>query len=743
MATRLPIAVLLASAVFSAGAATPRQAGPLPLSAAETALELNRHILEDLGLEVVFRRPVGEAGGFVRAIFPAVAPPSLRLRAPDGSFEGLDGGLLRHVGGFEILWPGGRQSMLGFELVPAAAPASEGALLELRAVDGTVPFYLTSPHPQYLADLGEFVFLNMDLRLTESFAHRLGTPGLAGIAVGSGELRTRLAAPLAVSCTVCESNVGQGLDVDVELTGITFLTEVHHDGERVAMSPYVELRNIGPSDVEWYRPIYPDGGFDPALIGPHPFLVMSFYRIADGIMHQIGRADVKHAFFAVNSGCSCCGAQILFAGCSDLYQAVTNQNRVNLAPRHEVTASTGTWQSLGSHFDGDPVDDERDHFGEGAQNHPDDFEHRLTVTDEDLLTPDARYFIEAWYITPGDVDIFNSMGRREVLPQLAGAWTFPFADAGVTQGTTLDAWIDPAAPPPGAAATMLDTGEGHVELAAATAALPGGVHRYDYGLMNFDFDRRLHSFSVPLPAGAELASIGFHDGDQDPGNDWQAVVSASEITWSTPTGDPGLGALDWGTLYSFRFDANAAPVSPDPTATMDVLEAGSPMQLTAATKGPGSAFVAVNRLDLTLAGSGAGTVTSTPSGIGCGADCDELYAPGTPVELAAAAKPGSALIRWTEGGGTLGTGTTQDTLLDRDRGLTAVFELCDRQLAPQVVTGTETFEACDLLRAGAGFVVGATGDATLRGGSTVVLDEGFVSTVGGELALEIDPSLLP
>ena len=55
----------------------------------------------------------------------------------------------------------------------------------------------------------------------------------------------------------------------------------------------------------------------------------------------------------------------------------------------------------------------------------------------------------------------------------------------------------------------------------------------------------------------------------------------------------------------------------------------------------------------------------------------------------------------------------------------------------------QTFEACDILRAGAGFVVGATGAATLRGGSAVVLGEGFVLDAGGELALEIDPSLLP
>ena len=742
MLCRVAFVVLGTVAVASSGFAQ-EKVETLPLSAAETAMELNLHVLEDLGLEVVFRQPVGEAEGFARVVYPA-ASPSLVVRAPGASFEGLEGGTLGHRGGFDMSWQGGRLSLRGFELAPAGAGVPEGALFEVRAADGSVPFWLSQPHPRYLADLGQFVFLNMDLRLSESFARRLGRPEAADVAVGSADVRVTLVREPGPprGNVACEDNLDLGLDVDVELTRIYGLTEVHHDGERVAMAPYVELHNIGPSDVEWYRPIYPDGGFDPDLIGPHPFLALSFYRLADGVMHQIGRADVKHAFFAANSVCECAGSQILHAGCYDLYQAVTNYNRVNLGPRHEVTASTGAWQSLGSHFDGDPVDDERSHFGEGA-SHPDPFEHRLTVAEEDLQVAGARYFVEAWYVTPGDIDIFNSMGRREVTPQLGAGWTFPPADAALTQGATLDAWIDPGAPPPGSAAVVLDTGEGHLELATATAALPSGATRYDYGLMNFDFDRQIRSFSVPLPAGVELASIGFFDGDFDRGNNWQATVGAGEITWSTPAGDPGLNALDWGTLYSFRFDANAAPVAPDPTATMDVLEAGSPSQLNAASKGPGTSFVAVNRLEVLPVGSGAGEVTSTPAGIGCGADCDELYAPGTPVQLAAVAAAGSKFFRWTEGGAILGTATTQDTVLDMDRGLTAVFELCDRQLAPQTVEDAQTFEACEMVRAGAGFAVGATGFATLRGGSGAMLGEGFSVAAGGGLALVEDPSLLP
>ncbi len=176
---------------------------------------------------------------------------------------------------------------------------------------------------------------------------------------------------------------------------------------------------------------------------------------------------------------------------------------------------------------------------------------------------------------------------------------------------------------------------------------------------------------------------------------------------------------------------------------MAVLEAGAPSQLNAASKGPGSVLVSVNRLDVTPVGSGLGTVTSIPAGIGCSPDCDELYAPGTSVQLSAAADPGSALIRWTEGGSTLGTAGTQNTLLDMDRSLVAVFELCDRHLGAEIVADERTFEACDILTAGTGFEVAATGDVTLRAGNKVALENGFSVSSGGELTVETDPSLLP
>jgi hypothetical protein len=58
-------------------------------------------------------------------------------------------------------------------------------------------------------------------------------------------------------------------------------------------------------------------------------------------------------------------------------------------------------------------------------------------------------------------------------------------------------------------------------------------------------------------------------------------------------------------------------------------------------------------LSVTKNGTGGGTVTSTPAGIACGADCSEAIVQGTPVTLTAAAVSGSTFAGW--GGACSGT----------------------------------------------------------------------------------------
>ena len=82
-------------------------------------------------------------------------------------------------------------------------------------------------------------------------------------------------------------------------------------------------------------------------------------------------------------------------------------------------------------------------------------------------------------------------------------------------------------------------------------------------------------------------------------------------------------------------------------------------------------FIPQRTLSVLKACSGAGTATSSPSGIDCGTTCAHAYDQGATVTLTASAAPGSAFSGWS-GGGCSGTGTCQVTL-SGDTSVTASF----------------------------------------------------------------------
>jgi hypothetical protein len=75
-------------------------------------------------------------------------------------------------------------------------------------------------------------------------------------------------------------------------------------------------------------------------------------------------------------------------------------------------------------------------------------------------------------------------------------------------------------------------------------------------------------------------------------------------------------------------------------------------------------------LTVTKAGSGSGTVTSSPAGVNCGSDCSESYASGTNVTLTAAPAAGSTFAGWS--GACSGTGSCAVTMSSA-RSVTATF----------------------------------------------------------------------
>ena len=367
------------------------------------------------------------------------------------------------------------------------------------------------------------------------------------------------------------------------MTAIGNVSQVAREaGVRVALGLSALLENVGQGTVAWGEAIAPPSF---GAVGAHPFLSMAFYRVdAAGAVVQLGLSGAKHAFRALNSGCPCSSDNFMYPGCGDIYGVTTNVDRTWLGPRDEVTAYTGDWQRVGSHFDRclalqpvgcdpalDDMDDFRDHEGNSPVYH-DSFEHRLEVPEAELSLAGATYFAEAWYLVAGDVTGFNNLGHRIVVPELAGStWAFPFA-SDLVLGTVLQEV-------PGATLQTLETGEGRIQLGVSTRDLGGGMHHYEYALLNFDFDRRVEVLEIPLSEALVIANAG-STGLGAAADLWAVDIQPDRIRWQAPFGE----ALDWGALVSFRFDANAAPVAS--RVTLAALETGTPSTFEIAAPGP-------------------------------------------------------------------------------------------------------------------------------------------------------------
>ena len=175
----------------------------------------------------------------------------------------------------------------------------------------------------------------------------------------------------------------------------------------------------------------------------------------------------------------------------------------------------------------------------------------------------------------------------------------------------------------------------------------------------------------------------------DPANDDYHLRSDS------PARDTGL------TLPEVTTDIEGTPRPGGPASDIGAYEiAGAP---------PGPT------LTVTRAGDGSGSVTSSPGGITCPADCSEAYAGGTTVTLTATAASGSAFVGWS--GGCTGSGPCVVTM-DANVLVTATFSLSLQQAdliessvsnPPASVRRKGTFSVTDTVRnQGTGAAVAST-----------------------------------
>jgi hypothetical protein len=125
-------------------------------------------------------------------------------------------------------------------------------------------------------------------------------------------------------------------------------------------------------------------------------------------------------------------------------------------------------------------------------------------------------------------------------------------------------------------------------------------------------------------------------------------------------------------------------------------------------------------LNVSLAGTGTGSVSSSPAGISCPGDCSENYDDSTVVTLTATADPGSVFTGWS-GGGCSGTGTCVVTMTAATS-VTATFNLL-----PQVQFAAATFQDDESQSA----VITVTRSVDLTGSSSVDVTLTDITAVGG------------
>lgn len=521
------------------------------LSGPRVAIRLNAPLVRDLGIRVA---PAGRPDRDGYTAHALGAEGRMVAQAPGSIFRTVESGELRLTVAPSLSWRGGSATLLG----ALVRPGSEPDTFTITSADGSPLFFADHQHHSVDRRARRVRLFNLDLRLAPAFAERVGQPRQAGMTVGQLEMDLAAAIPpgsVEQPDGSCVNPDWGRPDNDVALIGVTQVQQVARDSGMVAISPSAVLKNVGIHDVPWYSKF--SGTFPPYNNDQHPFLVWNMYRVANGSFEQIGVSGLKHAFLTVNSNCGCTSGNILWVNCEDTYGVGTNDSSGSVGPRRELRAFSGEWVRCGSIFDTNC---------DGIQNSAPPFNgatdpRRMGVLETDLQTPGAQYYFDSWYLARDDVNIYNTMGWRQVSPSFNGsAWSFGLLTS-LAPGPAIDAWVNPANPGPNADSQRIDTGGGHLTLAVRATDLGGGRWRYVYALSNHDFDRKIRAFAVPLPEGVTVTNVTFHDADRNPATDWVATVTpGSDIRWQGPAISGRSGpVLDWGLVDTFGFEVDLPP----------------------------------------------------------------------------------------------------------------------------------------------------------------------------------------
>jgi hypothetical protein len=608
----------------------------------DAAFHLDTAALEALGITIDFTRdPGGQSSSSMISLTIQGGFP-LDVEVENGALDAVWRGEFPTGTGMVI------QSPKGFIRIEEVAirPFLVGQVAEVAIIDGAGNLrepLLELEGAKLGFDVARKVLLweAAGTIITPSLAHLLSDPLLAGVSVGAMRGRAFLAVSEPEPAAV-------GLAGESPMTSPPALQPVHPSsrggtGGTSCWDPGEPL--IGPDvivgefiDICNYAA---EGDYDSFAVGTTscnigstnllwrdntpqvPVIGQNMFRLKNGRFEQIGQGWLKYAFTALTQnvcGCGCNGqgGTVLGIGCSDPYWCSLNGNQSNLGPKYQVNAYTGAHPS----FPANPP-----FSGSVARR------VRVLISDLDpAQNPGALYFVEGHYVTPDDAaagNHFNNASYRQIRPYSGGEIPTPFfIGPAQREKPAIRAWK--ANDPSVTESDIRLPDEGLLILASKATDLGGGWYHYEYALQNLNSDRSVGSFSIPLGPAITMQNIGFHDveyhsGEIQDNTDWTATVTSTTITWETTPFDvnPSANALRWGSLYNFRFDANAQPGPV--TATLGLFKPGTLGTVTGATTGPVQVVSDCNENALAdfcdLDCGPAGGICDVP---GCGAslDCD-------------------------------------------------------------------------------------------------------------------------
>ncbi|MCC5865787.1 MAG: hypothetical protein JJU31_11750 [Wenzhouxiangella sp.] len=584
--TLLALAAVSGLAWSSVADWVPEPTAAWPAGPGTGSMELRGDYLPDFGIEL---RRAGQSLRERQPVELRIEESNLWLFMPFGNFEGFSGGEIRLSS--ELSLHHGDRALPLKEL--RLIPAEQFRVPVLQLIDSKGRHLANITHIHLLADPaeGRVAFRNADITATEILAELLDQPDLAGMPIGMLWLDLALEVPAGADISgrgmdfsgrglSCEGRPlwpQDGHEVDVQLTSINFIVGqgFEPDTGRLKIAPSATLRNFGEADVPWFRQFAPaDASFYPfEPRDQHPFLVWNLYRIMDGRIEQLAASGVKHAFFTINNTCAlnCDGTvpqslrgHVLWPGCLDVYSSGTNDLGLYLAPRSEVSPSLGLWDSCGSFFDPNCTGQQTGNAGL--------WQHRLLVDPAELDhgNSGAQYFLDAWYVIQFDVDIWNTMGYHQIFPAAGGSGGYTFSHAPFFQGPPVSRWVAENSSDPLSAHRIItvpslspdepypfNMPQGHLRVLARAEEAGDGLWRYRYAVMNFDFDRGIESFVVPLPSDAALLETWMGGPPDVLPSPWAASRAGGQVEFRSEAGK----VLPWFTLYNFELLTDAAPES--------------------------------------------------------------------------------------------------------------------------------------------------------------------------------------